>query len=136
MRHGGEAQQSRAAYARASESDQQRLVAFLDKLRLYDIESLPSDIDGDGVISDAFVVQGMDTGRERFNAEWLFRTPLRIQGPHVNSVGVVVRSSAGTNIAEAYGHDLALRRDSDEDGWPDVWDAAPLTPGYRNGVNH
>ena len=136
MRHGGAAQQSRALYARASESDQQRLVAFLDKLRLYDIESLPSDIDGDGVIANAHLVQGMDTGGERFNAEWLFATPLRIQGLYVNGVGTVIRSNAGVNIAEAYGHNLLLRRDSDEDGWPDVWDAAPMTAGYKNGTNH
>jgi len=136
MRHGGEAQQSRALYARASESDQQRVLTFLDKLRLYDIESLPADIDGDGVVSDAFVVQGVDTGRERFNAEWLFRTPVRIQGPYVNSFGVVVKSFAGMNIADAFGHGLALRRDSDEDGWPDVWDAAPMLRGYKDGVNN
>ncbi len=134
LRHGGEAQASRNAFARSSRSHRQRLLSFLDQLRLYDIESLPTDVDGDGRIGDAFVVAGMDTGGERFNAEWLFRTPLRIQGWFQNTDGVQVRSFAGSNVAAAYGQQLLLRRDGDGDGWPDVWDAAPAVSGYRDGV--
>lgn len=133
-RHGGEAEASRRAFERSSKVHQGRLIEFLGKLQLYDVESLPCDVDGDGAIADAFVVAGQDTGTERFNAEWLFRTPLRIQGLHQNTDGEWIRSFAGTNIPEAYGQDLALRRDTDRDGWPDVWDAAPGTVGYRDGV--
>lgn len=136
MRHGGEAQQSRANYADAGESGQAIVIDFLEKLRLYDIESMPTDVNGDGAVSPAFVVQGVNTGRERFNAEWLFATPVRIQGDVTNSFGTVVRSFAGMNVADAYGHNLYLRADSDEDGWPDVWDAAPMLRGYKDGVNN
>lgn len=133
-RHDGEARASRLAYERAPKPQREALLSFLDKLVLYDIESLPADIDGDGRISSNFAVAGVDTGVERFNAEWLFRTPLRIQGWFTNTDGLRIRSFAGTNIAAAYGFDLALRRDSDADGWPDVWDNAPLQRGYRDGV--
>jgi hypothetical protein len=101
---------------------------------LYDIESLPSDLDGDGAISPNFVVAGMDTGMERFNAEWLFQTPLQIQGP-VTVGGNVINSFAGINVDSAYQQLAPYRIDSDDDGWPDVWDAAPGIPGYKDGVN-
>ncbi|MEQ1632305.1 MAG: di-heme oxidoredictase family protein [Planctomycetota bacterium] len=133
-RHDGEARASRLAFERSSRSHRQRLLAFLGQLQLYDIESLPADIDADGRVAESFVVGGMDTGGERFNAEWLFRTPLRIQGWFQNSDGGMVRSFAGTNIAEAYGQQLSLRLDGDGDGWPDAWDGAPAVPGYRDGV--
>ncbi len=134
LRHGGEARASRHAFSRAKSKDKEALLGFLRKLVLYDIETLPADINGDGKISRHHVVAGMNTGMERFNAEWLFRTPLQIQGPFTNTDGVTIRSSAGTNITEAYGEDLMLRRDSDSDGWPDVWDAAPGVAGYKDGV--
>ena len=78
--------------------------------------------------------RGMNTLQERFNAEWLFRNPLRIQGPVVNSAGQTIVSFAGTNIDEAYGRTLPLRLDSDGDCWPDAWDAAPFQPGIKDGV--
>lgn len=134
LRHDGEGRQARIAYERMPHSRQRRLVEFLAGMRLYDIETLPTDIDGDGRITPSFVVAGIDTGIERFNAEWLFRTPLRIQGWFLNSDGVTVRSFAGTNVADAYGQNLALRRDGDGDGWPDVWDAAPTVRGFKDGV--
>ena len=102
---------------------------MMRKMVLYDIESLPADINGDGVIEANFQVAGRDTGRERFNAEWLFRTPLQIQGPIGASGGLDVISYAGTNISQAYCETLEFRIDSDGDGWPDVWDAAPRHPG-------
>lgn len=132
-RHGGEAAHSRLAWRRASPIQRHQLVHFLSKLVLYDIESIPADIDGDGVISPRFMVAGMDTGMERFNAEWLFKNPVRIQGPFVNIDGQTVRSFAATNVDEAYGQNLALRKDTDNDGWPDVWDPAGGVTGYRNG---
>ena len=132
-RHGGEGRAAAAAYADLDQARRTELIAFLSNLVLYDIESLPADIDGDGVISDGFVVAGRDTGVERFNAEWLFRTPARIQGPVVNIDGTTIRSDAIVNLEDAYGLDLPYRRDSDLDGWPDVWDTAPGIPGYANG---
>ena len=113
---------------------QRELVAFLEKLRLFDIESLPTDVDGDGMIQENFMVAGVDTGIERFNAEWLFRVPVRIQGLYPNQSGTLIRSFAASNLADAYGWTLDLRRDSDNDGWPDVWDHAPLIRGYRDGT--
>jgi hypothetical protein len=134
LRHGGEALASRNAFERESPSNQRELIAFLEKLRLYDIESLPTDVDGDGMIQENFMVAGMDTGIERFNAEWLFRVPVRIQGLYPNQAGTLIRSFAASNLADAYGWSLDLRRDSDSDGWPDVWDHAPMIRGYRDGT--
>jgi hypothetical protein len=134
-RHGGEAKSSRRMYERSTPFVRKFLLDFLEKLVLYDIETLPADIDGDGSISKHFQVAGMDTGYERFNAEWLFRVPVSIQGPFRNTDGVQVTSFAATNIDDAYGLRLPLRVDSDLDGWPDVWDAAPYQVGYKDGVN-
>lgn len=134
LRHTGEGEASRAAYLRANDRKRAELLEFLGKLVLYDIESLPADVDGDGQIAEHFSVAGRDTGLERFNAEWLFRVPLQIQGPFRNIDGITVRSFAGVNIDAAYGQTLPLRIDSDADGWPDVWDHAPSVPGYRDGV--
>ncbi len=40
------------------------------------------------------------------------------------------------NVDVAYGQDLTWRKDSDDDGWPDVWDNAPLQAGFKDGVNN
>ena len=111
------------------------LIDFLRKLVLYDIEELPTDMDGDGSISSNFMVAGKDTGPERFNAEWLFNTPVEIQGMVTNAVGAQIRSFAAVNIDDAYGVDLPFRADDDLDGWPNVWDKAPNQRGYKDGVN-
>jgi Di-haem oxidoreductase, putative peroxidase len=134
-RHGGEAASARANFLSAPASQRQTLLRMLDKLVLYDIESLPADIDGNGIIDQHFMAAGKDTGTERFNAEWLFRTPLQIQGLVKNMDGVSILSFAGLNIPEAYGENLDLLRDTDGDGWPDFWDRAPLTIGYKDGVD-
>ena len=136
LRHGGEAQASRDAYASATASEKATLLNFLRKSCLYDIETLPSDIDGDGAIASNFMVAGMDTGVERFNAEWLFRVPLQIQGAFQNTDGVTVRSNAGVNNTQAYGELLRFRRDQDGDGWPDVIDNCPTTAGFKDGCNN
>ncbi len=133
-RHGGEAAASRSKYLRLSPQKRRALLDFLDKLVLYDIEGIPADIDRNGRIDEEFMVAGVSTGMERFNAEWLFRVPLKIQGIIHNEQGAAVRSFAGTNVARAYGEQLQLLRDSDDDGWPDVWDHAPARPGYWDGV--
>ena len=135
LRHDGEGAASRDAFRSLSANGRRQVIEFLGKLQLYDIESLPADIDGDGVISEQFMVKNRDTGQERFNAEWLFRRPVRIQGDVTNIDGITVRSFAATNRAQAYGEHLLFRRDQDSDGWPDVWDAAPHKTGYRDGVH-
>ena len=135
LRHGGDAADSARAYKKLGKGKQRQLLAFLDRLVLYDVESLPADIDGDHKIDNNFHVAGQNTGMERFNAEWLFEVPLMIQGDFVNIDGEVVRSFAGTNIADAYGELLPLRLDSDDDGWPDVWDHEPFVTGYKDGEN-
>lgn len=134
-RHGGAAQSSQQNFVHAPKGDQHVLLDFLSKLVLYDIETLPTDMDGDGAISNDFTVAGVGTGVERFNPEWLFRTPVQIQGMVRNRFGQQVRSFAAVNLAQAYGLTLPLRVDTDLDGWPDAWDAAPGVPGYRDGVN-
>ena len=45
---------------------------------LYSVDDLPCDVDGDGMISEHFIVAGQDTGIERLNPEWLFKVPGRI----------------------------------------------------------
>ena len=135
LRHGGEGSASRIAYLSATQAERDQLIDFLRDLVLYDIWTLPTDIDGDGKISKEFYVAGENTGTEVFNAEWLFRAPLQIQGAFVNSKGDTIISQAGVNISKAYGLGLPLRRDSDADGWPDVIDPCPQTPGYKDGCN-
>lgn len=134
LRHGGEGTGSKMAYKNATPTEQARLLEFLSNLVLYDIESLPADIDGDGLISSSFMVAGMNTELERFNAEWLFNTPLQIQGP-VTVAGKAINSFAGINIDQAYQQLAPYRIDPDNDGWPTVWDAAPGILGYKDGVN-
>ena len=106
---------------------------FLESLVLGSTERIPCDIDGDGKISDHFMVQGLDTGYERFNPEWLFRVPGRIEGPVENLRGEKIISQALTNVREAYGLDLKYLKDSDGDGFPDVIDPAPHKRGYKDG---
>ncbi len=136
LRHGGEAQESRDKFAKLGAGRRRAITEFLGKLVLFDIESMPTDMDGDGEISDAFMVGGVDTGVERFNAEWLFETPVIIQGDVTNTQGDTVTSFAATNLADAYGLNLEFRVDTDLDGWPDVWDNDPATPGFKDGVNN
>jgi len=121
-RHGGEAGAESKRYASLSESDRASLLEFLRGLVLYATETLPCDVDGDGRIADDFA----GTGRERFNPEWLFKTPGRVEGWIVNVKGERVFSSALVNVREAYGCDLPWLCDRDRNGWPDVMDAKLL----------
>jgi hypothetical protein len=116
-----------------SEEDRRQVVAFLQSLVLYQTDQLPCDVDGDGKIAEHFVVQGMDTGLERFNPEWLFLVPGKIEGPIKNFRGEDIVSFALTNLRKAYGLDLEYLRDSDGDGFPDVIDPAPFKAGFRDG---
>lgn len=135
LRHGGEAQASRDAFAAAPPRVQEELLQFLEALVLYDLETLPTDMDGDGQIEDDFTVAGVPTGIERFNPEWLFRVPVQIQGFVPNATGAPVLSCQAVNRTQAYGEDLPARVDTDGDGWPDVMDAAPALRGFRDGVH-
>ena len=132
-RHGGEALEARKAYTALGPEDRRRVIDFLESLVLYQTDRLPCDLDGDGEIAEHFMVAGMDTGYERFNPEWLFNVPGRIEGPILNPDGEKVTSFALTNVRAAYGLDLKYLKDSDGDGFPDVIDPAPFWRGYKDG---
>ncbi len=133
-RHGGEALESRLKYAKLTDAERNQVLSFLNSLVLYQTDQLPCDINGDGKIEDNFKVQGVNTGVERFNVEWLFRAPVKIEGPIRNIRGERIVSFAGVNIRQAYGLNLEFLRDTDGDGFPDVIDPEPLIRGYRDGV--
>ena len=124
---------SRNAYRALTDREQEQVRAFLRNLVLYQTDQLPCDLDGDGKVAKHFMVQGMDTGLERFNPEWLFKVPGKIEGPVKNSLGEKVTSFALTNVRAAYGLDLEYLKDSDGDGFPDVIDPAPYKAGYKDG---
>lgn len=119
-RHGGEAAQQSRSYAQLPEADRLALLEFLQSLVLYSVDDLPCDIDGDGKISDHFIVSGADTGVERLNPEWLFRIPGHIEGDITNPQGIKVRSFALTNVREAYGVHLKYLQDTHHQGFPDA----------------
>jgi hypothetical protein len=133
-RHGGEALDARKAYVALSEPQRRQLIDFLNSLVLYQTDQLPCDIDGDGQIAEHFVVQDMDTGLERFNPEWLFKVPGKIEGPITNIKNEPLVSYALTNVRQAYGLDLPFLKDTDGDGFPDVIDPDPNKRGYRDGI--
>jgi hypothetical protein len=135
LRHGGEAEQSVADFRAASATDQADLIAFLSSLVLYQTETLPCDIDGDHAISTSFMVNGQNTGVERFYPEFLFKIPVQIEGQVVAPDGGTVTSFAATNLNNAYGQGLEWIVDSDNDGWPDKIDPQPNQIGYLDGVN-
>jgi hypothetical protein len=132
-RHGGEAVESAARYRGAAARDRGALVAFLQSLVLYQSDQVPTDLDGDGKVSEQFMVAGRDSGVERFNPEWLFRTPCAIEGPVRAPDGSSLTSFACVNAPEAYGASLAWLRDVDDDGFPDLVDACPSDTGYATG---
>jgi hypothetical protein len=132
-RHGGEALESRKAYAALPEADADAVLDFLGTLILFQTDRLACDIDGDGRIAERFEVADRDTGLERLNPEWLFRVPGRIEGPVTNLQGEPIVSFALVNVREAYGLDLELLRDRDRDGFPDAQDPASASTGYRDG---
>jgi hypothetical protein len=125
-RHGGEAGTASGAYRRLRERGRDDLLAFLNSLVLFSTADLPTDIDHDGKIAAHFRVAGMDTGRERFNPEWLFNTPGRIEGPILAPDGGRIVSQALINLRAAYGCDLPWTRDRDGDGFPDLLGVTPI----------
>src|SRR5262245_52389275 len=134
-RHAGEALASRDRYAAFTDVERRAVVEFLESLVLYQTERVPCDIDGDGKISEHFMVAGMDTGYERLNPEWLFKVPGKIEGACENVKGEKITSFALTNVKEAYGLLLEYLKDSDGDGFPDVIDPKPFKRGYKDGEN-
>ena len=133
-RHGGEALDSRVSYTKLTDHQRLQLIAFLNNLVLYQTDQLPCDLHGRGKIEENYKVQGMNTGLECFNPEWLFRIPVKIEGPIRNVRGEKIISRAGTNLRQAYGLDLEFLRDTDGDGFPDVIDPEPLIRGYKDGI--
>jgi hypothetical protein len=133
-RHGGEALESRQKYAALSDSERRQVIDFLQSLVLYQTDQLPCDVNGDGKISENFMVQKMNTGVERFSPEWLFRVPGKVEGPILNVQNQPIISYALTNVRQAYGLELPFLRDSDGDGFPDVIDPDPQRPGFRDGI--
>ncbi|MCI0640553.1 MAG: hypothetical protein L0Y72_06420 [Gemmataceae bacterium] len=133
-RHGGEALSTKLNYIGLTDLERKQVVCFLQSLVLYQTDQLPCDMNGDGKIDDNFKVQGMSTGPERFNPEWLFKTPAKIEGPVRNVRGERIVSFALTNLREAYGLDLDFLRDTDGDGFPDVIDPDPRKQGFRDGI--
>lgn len=134
-RHGGASRMARNAYVNASGADRDAVVAYLRSLILYPTDLVHADVDGDGRISEDFTVAGKNTGYERFNPEWLFRTPGEVEGWILNPAGQVLLSRALVNVREAYGLDLPYYADDDLDGFPDMADECPGTTGYRNGCD-
>jgi len=132
-RHGGEALDSRVAYTKASEDERRQLIAFLNNLVLYQTDQLPCDLHGRGKIAENYKVQGMNTGMECFNPEWLFKIPVKIEGPIRNVRGEKIVSRAGVNLRAAYGLDLEFLRDTDGDGFPDVIDRSRSFAGIGMG---
>ncbi|MFN8610041.1 MAG: di-heme oxidoredictase family protein [Vulcanimicrobiota bacterium] len=130
LRHGGEAEKSRQAFERLSLKEQGELLHFLRGLALYSTETVPCDLDGDGQISEHFVVAGQDTGRECFNPEWLFRHPGQVEGlVQIEENGPPLISRALNNLRQAYQLDLPGLRDRDQDGFPDILQMQQWTIG-------
>lgn len=132
-RHDAEGRASRNRYVQAPPKDREAVLAWLRTHTLYPTELVPADIDGDGEIAERFTVAGVNTGEERFNAEWLFETPGRIEGIRIGGEGLPRRSFALTNLSEAYGLELPYLVDSDLDGFADVQDECPSSTGYSDG---
>jgi Di-haem oxidoreductase, putative peroxidase len=127
-RHGGEAEEVSARYVAAPEADRKAVVAFLESLVLYQPDTLPADLDGDGKIAASYQVGGAEAGPERFQPELLFRTPPRYRGWVVAPDGDRYFSYALLNVAEAYGENLPALADADRDGIPDLAAAPAAAP--------
>jgi hypothetical protein len=124
-RHGGEALEARHGYEDLSPEDRDAVLDFLSSLVLYSLDTLPCDVNGDGEISEHFMVAGRDTGRETFNPEWLFRIPGEIEGWVIAPDGSRVFSRALRNVDAAYGCRLPWIVDRDRDGFPDILNELP-----------
>ena len=118
-RHGGEAKEAARSYVEAAPGERAALNAFLKSLVLYQPDALPTDLDGDGRVADAFRVRGFEVGPERFRPELLFRTPPRYRGWVEDAEGKYF-SYELLNLDDLYGRTLEALLDKDGDGIPDV----------------
>jgi len=124
-RHGGEAAAAARLYTAAPEADREALIAYLRTLVLYQPDTLPTDLDGDGRIAPDFEVAGRSAGPERFFPEFLFRVPPVYRGWTSGPDGNRFFSYELLNREEAYGEDLAALADRNRNGIPDI-DERPL----------
>jgi hypothetical protein len=108
-RHGGEAEGAEGQYAKAPVQDREDLLAFLRSLVLYQPDTLPTDLDGDGKIDSEFKVAGREVGSERFWPELLFRVPPVYRGWTSNPEGERYFSLEMLNVGDAYGEKLIGR---------------------------
>nr|HRC86251.1 di-heme oxidoredictase family protein [Thermoanaerobaculia bacterium] len=127
-RHGGEAESSAEAYRQASEADRSALIAFLRSLVLYQPDVLPTDLDGDGKVAEAWTRSGHEMGPERFFPELLFAHTPVYRGWTDGPDGDRFFSYLLNNQAEAYGETLTALADQNGDGLPDFEQAAPPLP--------
>ncbi len=142
-RHGGEADDAAFAYIEASDRERRDLIAFLSTLVLYPPDTLPTDLDGDGMIAERFLRQGRELGTERFWPELLFTDLPRYRGWTEASDGSHYFSFALLNADELYIRNAIALTDRDKNGVPDMAQCAPgpsdkvrtdLTgSGYNNG---
>ena len=89
--------------------DSDAILDFLNSLVLYSLDTLPCDVDGDGVIAEHFMVAGKDTGRETFNPERLFRVPGEIEGvPQGIGSGPTLDDGRQIEHREGYCHDCTV----------------------------
>ncbi len=108
-RHGGEAAQSQQRYAAASAADREDVQAFLRSLILYQPDTLPTDLDGDGKIDPNFKVAGREVGPERFWPEFMFRVPPVYRGWTASAEGDRYLSFELLNVREAYAEDAVAK---------------------------
>lgn len=121
-RHGGEAEESSRAWAAAPAEDREAVLAFLRSLVLYRPETLPTDIDGDGLLVDDLRRGERDLGPEVFRPELLFRNPPEYRGWVEEPGGGRYFSYELLNLVDAYGLELDGLRDLDRNGVPDLVD--------------
>lgn len=69
--HAGAADRAANAYRSLEASSRADLLFFLNSLRLYSTLSTPADVDGDGAVSEQFVVKGVVVGQETFVPSYL-----------------------------------------------------------------
>jgi di-heme oxidoreductase (putative peroxidase) len=119
-RHGGEAAEVTERYVKASPADRKALLALLESLVLYQPDTLPADLNGDGRIEASYKINGVEVGPERFQPELMFRVSPRYRGWTVGPNGDRFFSYELLNVAEAYGENLPALVDSDGDGIPNL----------------
>ncbi|HEY2290254.1 MAG TPA: di-heme oxidoredictase family protein [Thermoanaerobaculia bacterium] len=119
-RHGGEAAEVTERYVKASPADRKALLAFLESLVLYQPETLPTDLNGDGKIEASYKVNGVEVGAESFRPELMFRVTPRYRGWITGPSGDRFFSYELLNVAEAYGENLPALVDENGDGVPDL----------------